>query len=151
MNKTHIPEFKLVGLRLGNKTTNKDGQANIDCGSLWQKFETENFKDRIPEKLNDEVFAVYFDYEGDYSKPFSYFIGCKVALHAAVPEGMEHLLIPAEQYTEVVAKGKMPDCIASSWREIWSSGLERAYKYDFEVYDEKSKDWSNAEVRIFVS
>src|SRR5690349_14738453 len=40
MNKTEKDEFLLMGLKLNNKTTNENGQSGIDCGNLWQKFET---------------------------------------------------------------------------------------------------------------
>jgi len=151
MDKIKKPEFKLIGLKLDNKTTNEGGQSSIDCGNLWQKFEKENFVERIPDKLGDQVYAVYFDYEGDNTKPFSYFIGCKVKMDTDIPTGMDNLIIPAGSFTKVIAKGKMPDCVANSWKDIWSSKTDRAYKYDFEVYDERSKDWSKAEVEIFVS
>jgi predicted transcriptional regulator YdeE len=45
----------------------------------------------------------------------------------------------------------MPDCVANAWKEIWQSKLSRAYEKDFEIYDEKSQDWNNAEVSIFIS
>ena len=151
MDNIRKPEFKLIGLKLDGKTINEGGQSSIDCGMLWQKFEKENFAKKIPDKLGDEIYAVYFDYEGDHTKPFSYFIGCKVKIDAHAPHGMVNLQIPSGSFTKVVAKGKMPDCVANSWKDIWSSKIERAYKYDFEIYDERSKDWSNAEVEIFVS
>ena len=151
MNKIKKTEIKLIGLKLHNKTTNEGGQSSIDCGNLWQKFERENFAERIPDKLSDEIYAVYFDYEGDHTKPFSYFIGCKVKSNTDPPQGMDNLTIPAGSFTKVIAKGKMPDCVANSWKDIWSSITDRAYKYDFEIYDERSEDWSNAEVEIFVS
>ena len=151
MHKTKKSVFKLIGLKLDHKTTNDGGQSSVDCGNLWQKFETENFAERIPDKLSTEIYAVYFDYEGDYTKPFSYFIGCKVKIDTDIPQGMDNLIIPAGSFTKVIAKGKMPDCVANSWKDIWSSKIDRAYKYDFEIYDERSKDWSNAEVEIFVS
>ena len=144
-------EFKLIGLKLNNKTTNESGQSSIDCGNLWQKFEKENFAERIPDKLSDEIYAVYFDYEGDHTKPFSYFIGCKVKIDTHTPQGMDNLIIPTGSFIKVIAKGKMPDCVANSWKVIWNSNIERAYKYDYEIYGERSKDWSNAEVEIFVS
>ncbi len=151
MNKTKKSEFKLIGLKLHNKTTNEGGQSSIDRGSLWQKFEKENFTKRIPDKLSEEIYAVYFYYEGDHTKPFSYFIGCPVKMDTPVPQGMESLLIPTKNYSKVIAKGKMPDCVANSWKDIWSWNIDRAYNFDFEKYDERSKDWSNAEVEIFVS
>ena len=151
MQKLEKNEFKLIGLKLDHKTTNEGGQSGIDCGNLWQKFEKESFIDKIPNKLSDEIYAVYFDYEGDYTKPYSYFIGCKVKINAKTPQDMDNLLIPASSFNKVIAKGKMPECVANSWKEIWISKIERSYKYDFEIYDERSKDWNNAEVDIFVS
>ncbi|NOU20084.1 MAG: AraC family transcriptional regulator [Bacteroidales bacterium] len=151
MNMINIPKFKLIGLKLGNKTTNENGQSGIDCGNLWQKFETENFAERIQNKVSSEIYAVYYNYDGDYTKPFSYFIGCKVKNNSEIPHGMDSLVIPAGNYSKVIAKGKMPDCITNSWKKIWSSNIARTYQFDFEIYDERSKDWSNAEVDIFVS
>jgi len=151
MDRINILEFKLIGLKLDKKTTNEGGQSSIDCGSLWQKFETGNFIKIIPNKLGDEIYAVYFEYEGDDTKPFSYFIGCKVEIDAEIPQGMDSLLIPSGNYYKETAKGKMTGCITDAWKRIWSSETNRTYKYDFEVYDERSKDWSNAEIEIFVS
>ena len=151
MNKIELEEIKLIGLALGTKTTNEMGQSNTDCGNLWQKFENENYANRIPDKLSDEILAVYHRYEGDHTQPFSYFIGCKVKAGTKVPEGMDSLIISKALYEKINANGKMPDCVANTWKGIWNSNMPRAYKADFEVYDEKSKDWSKAEVEIFIS
>ena len=78
MSAIQVDEFKLIGLALPEKTTNEAGQSSIDCGNLWLKFEQEKYFEKIPGKLDDEVIAVYHEYEGDHTKPFSYFIGCKV-------------------------------------------------------------------------
>jgi predicted transcriptional regulator YdeE len=151
MEKIKKAAFKLMGLKLDKKTTNEGGQSSIDCGNLWQKIEKENVVERIPNKLSNNLYAVYFDYEGDHTKPFSYFIGCEVAIDTNAPEGMDSLVIPEDNYSKVVAKGTIPNCIINSWIEIWNSKIERAYNYDFEIYDERSKDWNNAEVEILVS
>lgn len=144
-------EFKLVGLKLNKKTTNQNNQSSKDCGNLWQKFETEKVMDRIPEKLSDEVFAVYFDYEKDENSPFSYFIGCKVASATEAPAGLEELNIPAQSYQKFTAKGKMTGCVTDTWKEIWNQDIARKFGYDFEVYDERSQDWNDAEVDIYLS
>ncbi len=151
MDKTEKDAFKLIGLKFNGKTTNESGQSGIDCGNLWQKFEAENFAERIPGKLGNEIYAVYYDYEGDYTKPFSYFIGCKVKTNTQDSQAMDSLIIPSGRYYKVIAKGKMPDCVADSWKKIWSLAIDRAYQFDFEIYDERSKDWSDAEVEVFVS
>ncbi len=151
METLKLNSFKLIGLKLPHKTTNKDGKSAIDCGNLWQKFETQNFKDQIPDKINNNIYAVYFDYVGDYNAPFSYFIGCKVPMKTPTPEGLDYLLIPSKNYKKFTAKGVMPQCISNAWKHIWDTVTERAYLYDFEVYDERSSDWNNAEIDIFIS
>lgn len=151
MEKVKIPEFRLTGIKLDHKTSNTGGRSNIDCGNLWQKFEKENLKEHIPGKLSNEIYAVYYDYEGDHTRPFLYFIGCKVKPDAGTPEGMMSLVIPEQGYIKLTAKGKMPDCIANAWKEIWNLDRIRKYGYDFEVYDQRSHDWNNAEVDIYVS
>ncbi|MBK1439636.1 effector binding domain-containing protein [Parapedobacter sp. ISTM3] len=143
--------FKLVGLRLNGKTTNQNNQSSKDCGNLWQKFEADKVFDLIPEKLSNEVFAVYFDYEKDETAPFSYFIGCKVPDHVATPNGLEVLVIPSQTYTKFTARGKMTACITDTWKGIWNSDIKRKFAFDFEVYDERSQNWDNAEVDIYIS
>ena len=150
MEKISLAEIKLIGLSLGRKTTNENGQSAIDCGSHWQKFEAGKYVERIPNKINDEIFAVYHDYESDHTGPYSYFIGCKVDDNTVAPEGMDSLVIPEAEYVKIIAKGIMPDCVANAWRGIWAGNLERTYRADFEIYDERSKDWNAAEVEIYV-
>lgn len=151
MDQVKIGGFKLIGIKLPHKTSNEGGRSAIDCGNLWQKFTAENIKEKIPDKISDELFAVYFAYEGDHTKPFSYFIGCKVKMDTRTPEGLYGIFIPQGTYQRVLANGPMPNCIADAWRGIWASKTKRTYQYDFEVYGEKSQDWRNAEVEIFLS
>src|SRR6476620_9643433 len=100
MEKIKLQGFNLIGIKLDKKTTNSGGQSNIDCGGLWQKFEKENFASRISNKIGDEIYAVYFDYEGDHTKPFSYFIGCEVKPGSEFAPDMDTLMIPAQSYTK---------------------------------------------------
>ena len=125
MNNSTLSGFKLIGIKLPGQTTNANGQSAIDCGSLWQQFEKEKISEKIPGKLSEEIFAVYYDYEGDHTKPYSYFIGCKVKDDTEVPSGLNTISIPDHQYNKIIAKGKMPDCVADAWRTIWSSNMNR--------------------------
>lgn len=144
-------DFKLIGLKLGHKTTNQNNQSSSDCGNLWQKFEKDKIFELIPNKLSNEIYAVYFDYEEDETKPFSYFIGCKVDKNSEVPSNLDSLEIPTQSYVKVTAKGVMTACITDSWREIWNSDIQRKFGFDFEIYDERSHNWNDAELDIFVS
>lgn len=146
-----LPEFQLIGIKLDAKTTNINGKSMEDCGNLWQQFERDQVFAQIPGKTSMEVYAVYYGYEGDHMAPFDYFIGCKAESNTTVPEGLASLTVPEQNYIKVVANGQMPACIGEAWQTIWKSEYDRAFGYDFEVYDERSQDWSNAEVDIFLS
>jgi len=64
---------------------------------------------------------------------------------------LDRLTIPKREFNKITAKGKMPHCIINAWKKIWTSGIQRAYNVDFEVYDERSQDWSDAEIDIYLS
>lgn len=143
--------FKLAGLALKTTTTNENGQCARDCEKLWSDFAAGNYFSRISDKLSNEVFAVYHNYEGDHTQPFSYFIGCKVDMDAILPSELDTLVIPEAKYQKFEAKGTMPQCVIDTWISIWNSDLPRAYQADFEVYGEKSQDWNNAEIEVYIS
>lgn len=151
MSKTKFKSTRLIGISLPNKTSNKNGQSNIDIGQLWQKFEAGNFFTNIPGKTGNSIYAVYYNYEGDHTAPFSYFIGCPVSKETRLPDGLTELTIDEGEFEKVLAKGPMPGCIGQAWQKIWESDIPRAFKADFEVYDERSADWNDAEVDIFIS
>src|SRR5687767_7023627 len=98
-----VEKIELIGLALPFKTTNENGQSTTDCGNLWQKFENEKFLEKITERLSDEIFAVYHNYEGNQTKLFSYFIGCKVKPGALVPKGMNTFTIMNGRYHKATA------------------------------------------------
>src|SRR6476660_8176215 len=151
MNRVELEETKLVGLALKTKTSNINDQSSVDCGNLWQEFEKGNYAQIIPNRMTDEILAVYHQYEGDHTKSFSYFIGCKVKPDTEIPAGLETLTIAKGTYQKIDAKGKMPDCVINAWKEVWVFNIPRSYEMDFEVYDERSKDWNNAEVEVYLS
>ncbi len=68
-----------------------------------------------------------------------------------VPPGLGSITIPQGIYYKIIAKGKMPDCVIKAWKEVWASDIPRTYNIDFEVYDERSKDWNKAEVDVYLS
>lgn len=151
MESIQLKGFVLAGLNLGHTTENSEGQSNKDCGNLWQRFESEGVASQIPDKIDSSIFAVYYNYEGDYTKPFSYFIGCKIDPDTIVPETMSRLEIPPQTYLKCEAKGQMPDCISNLWKEIWSSSIPRLYGFDLEIYDDRSHNWEDAVVEVYLS
>ena len=151
MQKVELKEMKLVGLSLTTKTSNTNGQSTIDCENLWHEFMKQKYMDIIPNKINNEIIGAYHEYEGDSNHPFSYFIGCKVNDYDNVPKGLYTLTIPAGKFVKIETKGKMPDCVTDAWKQVWVSNLPRTYQIDFEVYDERSKNWDDAQVDVYIS
>ena len=151
MSIVQVTEKKLIGLGLKNKTTNTNGQSSIDCGSLWSEFHKHKYGDAITAKLSNDIFGVYYDYEGDHNHPFSYFIGYEVNDISSIPSGLQSLTIPAGAYEKITAKGVMPECVTNVWKHIWQTAYARTFQVDFEIYDERSKDWNKAEVDVYLS
>lgn len=148
-----MEKLRLIGLKLSKETSNMNSQSSKDCGELWQKFEQEAIKNVIPNKLSDSIYAVYFDYSHDQhnNKVLSYFIGCNVEEGTDIPNGLVELNIPVQKYHIELATGKMTDCISEAWFRIENSTIDRKYGFDFELYDERSQDWNNAAVEIYIS
>jgi|SRR5690554_393434 len=147
----HKKELRLIGLKLPRKTTNKDNQSSKDCGDLWQKFEKDKIFDLIEGKLSNEIHAVYYEYEKDETGSFSYFIGCKVNNNIKIPSRLHELLIPPQVYEIYTAKGIMTGCITNTWEKIWSSNINRLFGFDFELFDDRSGNWKDAEVDLYIS
>jgi predicted transcriptional regulator YdeE len=63
---------------------------------------------------------------------------------------MATLIIPTGNYIKFVASGPIPDCIGNTWKQIWDSDIPRTYQADFEIYDERSKNWKDGQVDIYI-
>lgn len=151
MSTISIKGFQLAGIQWPGKTTNRNNQSSTDCGILWQKFEKENIINHIPHRLSDTIYAVYFDYEDTSQEKFRYFIGCQIEKNVPVPEKLDTLWIPTQDYKIITAQGKMTDCLTETWKNIWTLKIPRKFGFDFEVYDERSHNWNDAEVDIYLS
>ena len=149
--KVQVGPFKIIGI--STWTTNADGQAVIDLGKLWNKFRGENLLTVIPNRLTNDIYAVYTDYMTDHRGAFTAIIGCKVNSMDSIPPGLMGREFNGGQYWKFTAKGKMPHVVVRQWQEIWNEEkkLGRRYTTDFEVYGRKSRDPENAEVDIFIA
>lgn len=145
-----LAPFFVVGISV--KTSNNPGQAAIDIPELWARFSLENIATKLNNKLGDEVYSVYTDYEGDYTKPYTTLIGYAVKNLDQIPEGMQGLAIIGGSYQKHILKGNMNEgLVYNAWLDIWKSGVSRAYTADFEVYGEKAQNGEAAVVDIFIA
>ncbi len=145
-----IASFEVVGISV--RTEKKDGQAIRDIGALWNRFMTESVQQNIPNKSEETIYAVYTNYEGDYTQPYDLVLGCKVESTDAIPEGMTSVTIQGGNYHSYTSRGNiLAGSVANTWKQIWDSETNRSYTTDFEVYGEKARDPQNAEVDILIS
>lgn len=143
-----IEQFYVVGIAV--KTQNAVGKAEVDIPKLWERFMTENILTQIPNKVNNDVYCVYTNYDGDQSAPYTTVLGCKVKSIDDIPNGMTGITIDTNIYEHYVATGKVFESIViNEWVKIWQLGLNRTYFADFEVYAE-GVDYNNARIDIFV-
>ena len=143
--------MKIIGI--STVTTNANGQSAENLGKLWGRFFEENISAKIPNKVSDEVYAVYTDYESNYLGKYTTIIGQKVESLDTVPENLMAREFPNENFQKFVAKGEMPNAVVEVWKEIWQKDeqLGRNYTYDYEIYGEKSQNGNESEVEIFIA
>lgn len=143
--------FKIIGI--STRTTNQNNQAQVDLGNLWGQFFAQNIFEKIPNKLSNEVFAIYTDYQSNYTEDYTTIIGVPVSTLDEIPNGLIGREFQGENFQKFIAKGKMPNAVVDTWLAIWQKDkeLNRKYTYDFEVYGEKSQNGANSEVEIFIA
>lgn len=140
-----IKSFKIIGIK--TETTNQNGKSAEDLGKLWERFYTENISNQISNKKGSEIYAIYTDYETDYTGKYTAIIGMKVNSLDQIPNGLIGQEFNGGKFRKFVAKGQMPNAVIETWKEIWENDkeLNRKYTTDFEIYGE------NSEVEIYIS
>jgi predicted DNA-binding transcriptional regulator YafY/predicted transcriptional regulator YdeE len=144
-----IEPFKVIGIAI--RTTNEHGQAAQDIGELWGKFMGEQILGKIPNKVDNTVYSLYTDYEGDHNKPYTAMIGCKVVTLEDIPANMVGKSLSGGNYIKTTTKGNLNDgIIVKHWNKIWEMDLDRTYDADFEVFGEKAQNPLDAEIEFLV-
>jgi len=152
MNNQIIQEFKVIGISI--RTTNENGQSAKDIEAIWGRFWNEKIQEQIPNKINDNIYAVYTDYETDFNGAYTTVIGLPVSSFENIPEGFVGITIEKAEYQKFVSKGKMPEAVVNTWIEIWGNNelnQTRTYYADFTIHGKKYFDGDNAEVETFIS
>ncbi|GED17932.1 GyrI-like domain-containing protein [Aneurinibacillus migulanus] len=149
-------EMNVIGV--ATQTTNqREAEGNGEIPKLWGRFATEQIDKDIPNKQREnQILSVYTDYENGVHGKYSYIIGSQVSNFSNVPDGMVAKRIPHSTYAVFTSnKGDISTVVPEAWAFIWSwfqeSDMERAFTYDFELYDERSLDRNNAEVDIYIA
>jgi predicted transcriptional regulator YdeE len=144
------PSMMIMGIEC--RTSNSPEAAPHDIPKHWLKFYSENIIDQIPHKSSNEIIALYCDYEGDYTKPYSLVIGCPVKSSDVIPEGMVAKIIPSSDYAVFQAIGKHPEVLIETWERIWKeTSFKRTYTGDYEMYGDSFFSKSPQEVEVFIA
>ncbi len=138
-------EKYVVGIAV--RTENADGKCQKDATALWSRFYSEGVLEKISNKTSSCIFGLYTEYEGDFTKPFTYLIGCEVSSLDQIPEGMQGVVIDASKYAVFTGYGPLPGCVVEAWKEVWNAEVKRAYTVDFELY----KPEQLSEVQVYIA
>ena len=111
----------------------------------------ENTLAMIPNKITQDIYSLYTDYEDDHTKPYTTILGCKVSSLDKIPEGMVGRSFDGGSYVKTSTKGDlMQGLIVKHWSKIFEMDLNRTYLADFEIYGQKAQNPSTAEVDIYI-
>lgn len=150
MTLSKIDAFHVIGISV--KTTNENGQSAQDIGELWGRLMGENISAKISNKASENIYCIYTDYEGDYTKPYTTLLGYKVSNLESIPEGMTGMSFSGGDYKKYHCEGSMAEGVVyKEWNKIWNENLDRAYTADIEVYQASSNDPNEIKMDILVA
>ena len=137
------------------RTTNQDemNEKTAKIPGNWNNFFSDGVANKIPNKISEDIFGVYSQYETDASGPYNQTVALQVEPNTVAPDSFEHIHANAARYLKFSARGEMPAAVIDMWQKIWeyfaenSHGYQRAYTVDFEFYDSSDPD----KVDIFIA
>ena len=136
-----------IGLEL--RTNNQE--CSLAMPAHKERFFKENILSKIPNKINGNILALYTDYEGDYTEPYSWILGCEVSSLDNVPAGLVGKVIPQSKYAVFTTQGAFPQGLIAAWQTIWNTDLPRSYTSDFEIYTADFNPQINPEVKVYIA
>ena len=143
-----IKGFDVVGVT--TRVIDRD-TASEQINALWEQFFKESIGQKIENREDDIIYAVYSDYEGDHTQPYTLVIGCPVSAVEKIPEGMVVKTIPKGSYAAYEAAGEFPKKVIETWGAIWQSDLKRTYTGDYELYGKKFTSQSPQAVDVLIA
>lgn len=133
------------------RTTNQNGKAMQDIGTLWQRFFAEGIYNKIENKINGKTIGLYTDYEGDYTLPYTFITSAEVSKKSDEIGQRVTKVIPKGKYAKFVIMGDVQNAVGLAWQEIWNMDLKRTYTGDFEEYQNNTQDMQNQEIHIYIA
>lgn len=152
----HQPQFHIVGITARTTNAKEANPQERIIGKQWQKFFEEGVLQQIPNKLDYNIYNVYSDYAGDRNGEYSFTIGARVSEPPqTLPPGLVLKTVPAGDYAVITTeKGPVANVVIAAWKRVWDLedqkqlGGTRAYKSDYEFYDQRAMDPQNAQAEL---
>lgn len=153
-----LPEIILVGISIRTSYEQELDKMNGNIFPCVRHYFHQRVFDQIPfRKKPGSTFCAYTDYESDHKGSYTYFIGEEVfSIDGKLPAGLQSMKVPKQRYVKFTnGPAAMPDVIVKAWEEIRRMppeklGGKKAYKTDFEIYDERAADHQNIILDIYV-
>lgn len=150
-------DIKIVGITTRTNNKNEMNPQTAKIGETFGRYFGQQLASQIPHRKNPGVtFSIYTNYESNEHGDYTYFLGEAVDSFDNIPDHFQTLLIPAGQFQKFTTPvGKIPDIVIQAWQQIWQMSADdfggpRAYRADYEVYDQRAQDPQHACVDIFV-
>ena len=149
--------FQVIGIAASTSNAKEAGPDAI-IGKQWHRFMSDELINKIPNRVDQTIYAVYTDYTSDSNGQYTVILGAKVrpVPNPTIPDGMVIKTVPAGRYAVFTSeRGPVVKVVVDTWKQIWAyyqspQNGQRAYQADFEVYDQRAADPNNAQVDIYV-
>ena len=150
-----LDAFEVMGIAV--RTNNaKEASADGAIPKLWQRAMREQALNAVPDPADHNIYAVYTDYASDANGDYTLVLGKKVAPGTKIQDGFVVKTVPAARYAVFTSdRGPVAKVVVETWKQIWSyyqspTNSQRAYRADFELYDQRAVDPSNAQVDVYI-
>jgi len=147
--------FTVVGISV--RTSNAEQMtAARPIGKQWERLFQAGLLAAIPNKADAKIIAVYSDYASDKDGEYNYLLGARVTTMGSLPAGMVAKNIPAGRYAVFTSeRGPVQKVVVEMWQRVWATpksqlGGDRAYKADFEVYDQRAQNPADSVVDLYL-
>jgi predicted transcriptional regulator YdeE len=156
LNPKMIDQAAFIVVGIAARTANaKEMSGQGVIAHQWGRLFQEGLLNKIPNKADANIIAVYTDYESDSNGAYTFILGAKVNSMDKIPSGMVAHKIPAGKFAVFTTeKGPGSKVVPEAWGRIndpqSAAKLNRAYKADFEIYDQRAIDPQNSQVDIYV-
>ena len=152
-----LDAFEVMGIEARTNNATESG-ANGLIPKLWHRVTQEHALDAVPDRVEQNIYAVYTDYASDANGDYTLVIAAKFKPTADTifPKGMVIKTVPAGRYAVFTSdRGPVAKVVVETWKQIWSyyqstAHGQRAYGADFEVYDQRAADPGNAQVDVYI-